>query len=1365
MAGLKVFLPKTVYPLLKDAAAGKPSFRRVGGTVLFCDVAGFTALTEALSVLGREGAEELTRILNAYFTRMITIIEEEGGDVLRFGGDAMAVLFPYDEDGVRSARASLRMMAAMPAFSAMKTRAGTFGLTMKIGASYGDILLGIVGNKDNSRDYYASGPALDFSAEAEHHAEPGMIVCHPSFLKRTSDTIATEPREGAFRTLVKVEGGMRGKIPKNTPPDEALLQKLLPSYLSEYVEAGRIGEHRGTCVLFVSFSGWLKKGIPDAEAHARLERCYEIFFDIASRFGGYVNKLDMGDKGSKAIMTFGVPFALEKREEMAVRAGLETFARGDFPGGVVLRGGLTSGALFSGPVGSPTRREYTVMGNSINLAARFMQNADENQILCDGKCVKAASAALSFETLPPIRVKGFKDEVPVFEPVGEREERSEIKTFIVERKRARGKLEECLLREETRAVAIVGEAGTGKSAMIEWAAERAVASGIPVVRVPLGSYSMERPFGAWRGPFRALIGVEKMDPEEKLRSARDRALAGEQAGYRVLVNQLLDIPEEDSPAIRNLSPKERKALTFAVLERAFAAGGRQAILFDNLHWADPVSIEFLSFILGGDSTSNIRVAFSLRPGNEKVDQLAARCEKIELEPLSTKGIGRFLRDGLNVLDAEKDVLKWFERYSKGIPAVVKALLNAVDAAGLIQDTPAGRRIDRDRLFRTKFPDTLEGLYLAPVDRLPALEKSILGHASVLGTSVSVNLLRILSETEESKLQSALKTLESSGILRADSWGDRPYEIFTDGMLREAVYSTLSFAVRRKDHLKLAEFMEEHGADQPKLWPTLAQHFQEGGDEKRARRYSRLAGRDAFKRYDNVTALRFLETACKKLTTKPEVVEDTFKLIDVYRFLGRQSESKQFLTFLVENQEQVAPAQRLRLQLFIAHERGAYKDLDGTEAALQRGIELATNLGDIDSQGRCYVNLVGLVYGPSGRMKEAEEVLKKALALPKGPNQAVFRTLAAMNLGVVCQLSGRMKEAEAYFVKAYSVAQREGLGPQAAAVAGNLCLFYMKSGNFQKAIIWGSRTVKIQDLFALRSQKVYSRLNYSLALLLKGRIVEAENNLFIVKRNAESVGERAQIAQASKGIAYAIQVRANYIECLQEMNEALSLTIDLRDGLYFNDALVESCAVFYALDSPKMAKELWRRKDVSDTRAECPGTTSQQKPLERVKTWMSGDVKRILDIGWVEIEGLAPEEKMERLLVASETAWSNGNIPIARRRLAAAFRALTHWPEYGAKIRIMRLAALLDPKRFDREKKQEALKLIKRYIGGTWGLRLLCVIADAEKDADEKKRLTRLARRRLGFVRKNSPAWAWEKIAEFPEVQPLLTQKLLKPVSN
>ncbi len=228
VADLSVFLPKACWPLLGRTLEGSPGQRSVEGSVLFCDVAGFTPLTEALQVLGREGAEELTRLLNDYFTCMVGIADEEGGDVLRFGGDAMVVLFA-GKSRAAAAHAAAKMMAAMPDFATLPTRAGVFGLSMKIGAAHGVVYLGMLADGAGGFDFYAAGAPMDEAAEAEHRAVPGLIVCHPSFLKKSAVSLSLEPMADGFAKLLGVPGkrGTRRICPRAPPPNS--LRKPLPA--------------------------------------------------------------------------------------------------------------------------------------------------------------------------------------------------------------------------------------------------------------------------------------------------------------------------------------------------------------------------------------------------------------------------------------------------------------------------------------------------------------------------------------------------------------------------------------------------------------------------------------------------------------------------------------------------------------------------------------------------------------------------------------------------------------------------------------------------------------------------------------------------------------------------------------------------------------------------------------------------------------------------------------------------------------------------------------------------------------------------------------------------------------------------------
>jgi len=1354
MADLAAFFPRIVCDLIEPALEGQPAFKRVAGTVLFCDVAGFTALTEALSVLGREGAEELTRILNGYFSRMIGIIEEEGGDVLRFGGDAMTVLFTGDK-GERTARAAHRMLEAMDEFVSLPTRAGTFGLTMKMGASLGMVLLGILGDDATGRDFYAAGKPLDEAAEGEHRAEPGLTVLHPAFLKKPARGLQVRPLDQGYALLLEPPKTRLRGLPILPSPSREAVQRLVPTYLKEFATRNVPGEHRGTAVLFVAISG-LDFEVA-AAAHDKLKVLYALLSTAATRYGGILNKLDMGDKGTKALLFFGSPKALEKREEMALRCALELVHSPELPEGVSLKMGLASAPIFSGLLGSWSRREYTAMGRAVNLAARLMQAAAHEHVLCDESCRQESASVLRFATFPPLLMKGFSEPVPSFEPLGELEEESHATEVLVEREEAKSALEANLLEGKGGAVALVGEAGLGKTALVEWAAASARAQDLSVVRVPLGTYSTHRPFSAWRGPVRAMLGVQRGDSPERVRAARDSALSGEPAGHRSLLNPMLDLPEEPAPALKNLSPRERNDLTFAVLSRLLASSGTRAIILDNLHAADPLSVAFLAFLLESPGEIPARIVVTLRPGNSAADSVAEKMRAVRLQPLSPVGMKAVLAQAFGFVDVEKEVLEWIAKRSKRIPAFLRAVVTALQSQGLILKSPAGARIDADRLFASSFPETLEGLYLAPLDTLPALEKSVLQHASVLGYDVSHNLLALLCGQKVPQLERVCQSLAKRGFLQTDTWGARPYYRFVDGLLRDAVYAAVPFSIKRAGHLRLAVYLEERGKEEPKLWGTLAHHYEAGGEEKSALKYHRLAGRDAVRRFDNVTALRHLEPVCAHVSSAPDDIDDAFSLMDVYWTLGKPEDASKLLRQVDAFKGRLVLIQRARLCNYLSEQAARSQNWKEAEKQLFMGVALSKQAKDVNGEGKALVNLVGRVYGPTGRLEKARECLGKALALPMGPGQTVFRTMAAMNLATVLWFMGRSTQARKFFMKAFQEGAKGRLGPQRGMIADNLCSMLSEMGRFSESAKWGKRAVQVLDAFAIRGVAQNARYNLSLAYLSSGRSTEVLSLLETVCRQAVASGNSQTHGAARQGVSNAALQVGDIGNALSNASAALGVFKEIRNARDYRFTLIGIGGLFYAIGTPQAAREFYETNEVAPFLKESPGDAVADVGLKRVEEWMSGgsahrrEPERFLKEG----AAVSPEETLERILWICEGFLEGGQILEVSRWMKDARKALKAWPHFDSRLRVLRLETLirgsLPPTRM-----REASLLLSRCIGSVWGLRFLCTLWVQEKDSRRKRRLRRKALERLAFVKEHSPGWAWEKIEAFPEIAEILS---------
>ncbi len=1343
------FLPKSCRPLLAGPEGSGPGYRRVEGSVLFCDVAGFTPLTEALMVMGREGSEELTRLLNDYFSCMVAIVEEEGGDVLRFGGDAMAVLFP-GRSRSGAAGAAARMMAAMGRFADLPTGAGTFSLSMKIGAAWGAATLGLLPAGEDSGDFYAAGAPLDDAAEAEHHAVPGQIVCHPSFLAGAPASLkGKRAGEGGFAFLGRVpEEDVRPYAYEAEPPAH-LLCRGVPAYLQEEGGRGSSGEHRGVAVLFLALKGLTDAAGPE-DLHQRLTQAFAVLNDGARRYRGTLNKIDLGDKGAKALLLFGAPYALEDREEMSLRAAMELVQSERWPAGVTPAAGVTSSQLFTGPVGSRSRREYTAMGDGINLAARLMQRAASGQVLCEAGCARAAKGLRS-NAHAAITVKGKQAPVEIAEPQGEAEQEAGSVALLVEREALCARLSGLVEDGGGRALLLEGLAGVGKSALIGWLGSKAADAGLAVHRLGLGPFSRERPFAAWRGPLRALVGVRRGDTAEVLLEARDAAFAEEPEGYRALINPLLDLPEEPNPALKNLSAKERKDLLFAMLARAFRKGAPRLVLCDNLHHADPQSLELLSFLLTDAEGAPWRfvgaVRTDLAPPN-----VPQAVEVMPVEALSRAGVEEMLRRAHGFSEVPKEVLDWFMGRSAGNPTLVNALLTAVESAGLAVRDAYGLRLDQDRLFKTAFPDTLEGLYLARVDRLPAEAREVLQFASILGVSVSVNLLREVSGRAPAAVQESLRLLQEEGLVVADTWGERAYVRFGEALLREAVYHALPFAFKRAGHLGLARLLDVDGEKNKQIWATLANHYEHGGDEARARVFHRLAGRDAFGRYDNVTALAHLEFVCKDLTPDPEDVEDAFSLMDALGFLGKWEEARPWLARLVAFEPEMTLAQQARLQNFVSQDLASKQDWKGTEAALRMGIRLAKQAGEIALVGLAYVNLVGRIYGPTGRLKEASQAMQEALALPAGPGQSFFRTLALMNLGAVLRHQGRLAAADVQYKSALKCAVRGGLAPQRGMICGNLGVLNNDLGKFVAAAQWCQRAEKSFETFAVRGLLLNAREIRAEASLALGKAEEAKVILEEVARRAQVLGHHQIIGLAEQGLARVALLEGRPREFLDRSMRALSAIGAEAGPMDFTLTLYGVLSFFRTLGEKERLLAAAKRFNLRAIVSRDTLRRDLRQSMRRLLAWAGGtDEDGACRKGrGVLHEKLIPEETLELHMALAHRASAKGSLALAESHLARAASACAERPLVDSRLRLLQGRCSVFGELSSAERRA-ARNLLGLCHGGITGARLACQLALLERRTS-RDRWLKEAVGRLVQLKTHSPKWAWEAMRGFEEVQ-------------
>lgn len=832
------------------------------GLALIADISGFTPLTETLArVLSpARGAEELTAALNGVFAPLIDAAHAYGGSVVKFGGDALIVWFPRPPGRRREAvlrgalAAAYAMQAAVAAHGALETSAGRFTLTMKVGAAYGPVVRVRLGEAAYGYEDVIGGATLDRMAEAEHRAGPGEVLIDPAGLP---ELVRVAPLLGERDGFVVVGPPLRAprRAPPPPPPagaSAAVLRPYVPAEVAEALAAGRAqpAELKPVVSIFVQFAGVQYEDA--AAAEAQLAAYFGAAQRAAARYGGRVNRLITGDKGSVLHLIFGAPRALEELEARAARCALELRqAAAALPFISAQRVGMAAGRAFAGPVGAPARHDYTVMGDAINLSARLMQRAAPGQIVLAPALAARLGPGFALAPLGPAALKGKAAPVELFALEGEAAaggaapplgrvfgrdaELAALAALAAELGAGRG-----------AAAVLIGELGTGKShllAALRYQVAGPAGAGRPRwVTASAPAYG-GRPGGALIAALLGgLLGLGERAGYADLEAACARLLGPRRGGAAApylarLLGLSLDARREaDMAALSGESLRWRLRELAGELALAAAAGGPLVLALDDLQWADATSLDLLAALVPVAATAPLLLILAARPEPQsRAWPLLARLRGagapwLELGPLDEAGAAELLRHHAPGLPAA--ALARLAERGGGNPLFLVELARAAAAAGP----------------EAELPDSVQGLLLAQIDRLPAALRATLQRAALLGRSPNARLLAELDGA--GGLESRLAALAGAGLLVGEGGG---YS-FRHILVQESAYAALLYERRRAGHARAAAALE-------RLYPTqvaersaeLAGHYERAGEMLAAARYHGQAADAARLLYANEEA--------------------------------------------------------------------------------------------------------------------------------------------------------------------------------------------------------------------------------------------------------------------------------------------------------------------------------------------------------------------------------------------------------------------------------------------------------------------------------------------------------------------------------
>lgn len=567
---LETLLPAyLVSEVIQNPQPGQIGGRFVEGTLLFADISGFTAMSEKLSRIGVEGAEELTGVVNRYFNAMLAILQAADGHLVKFGGDALLGLFLEPFSAARAVRAALEMQSAMADFSKMNTSQGVFPLRMKVGLHRGSFFSAWLGSTQRM-EYALFGRAVNATAETESAAVAGQVLLDRATLDALESFCEVTPVANGdyfevlhIGTCPLVEPSPRAAspLPRKLEPTMENLRHVvtLLDVLSPYLPAGLLGriadephamslegEHRLVSVLFANTIGLdavvdrLGQG-QESAIIAILNRYFTAMERSIHHYGGVINKIDLCENGVKLMAIFGAPVAHEDDAVRATRAAcqmqavLEEFQC--FPlgqDGIVdeiclsQRIGVSYGYVFAGYVGSAWRHEYTVMGDEVNLAARLMSVALSQSTLVSSYVRQKVQALFDLQPHGSVMLKGKQDPVPVFSVEGVRAMPEPLRGLKGMHSPLVGRTEEWaqllgameyLLKGRGQIVSVIGEAGLGKSRLVAEIQRRVAGNGHPAARWFEGrclSYTESLSYLPFQDLLQKILGIQRSDTKSEI---------------------------------------------------------------------------------------------------------------------------------------------------------------------------------------------------------------------------------------------------------------------------------------------------------------------------------------------------------------------------------------------------------------------------------------------------------------------------------------------------------------------------------------------------------------------------------------------------------------------------------------------------------------------------------------------------------------------------------------------------------------------------------------------------------------------------------------------------------------------------------
>jgi class 3 adenylate cyclase/tetratricopeptide (TPR) repeat protein len=847
-------------------------------------------------------------------------------------------------------------------------------------------------------------------------------------------------------------------------------------------------ERRQVTILFVDLCGYttLSSTRDPEEVHRLLSRFFAVADEVVTNYGGTVDK----HVGDAVMALFGAPIAHGNDPERAARASaeihqaMETLSA-EFETPLAVHIGIASGQVMASDLGSEAHQEYTVLGDSVNLAARLVELAGPKETFVSDAVQRALTNIARLEHVGEREIRGLDHAVTVWRlsSLGD-DARSGGRGPLIGRRaelrQLRGFVEAVLEDGVGQLIYVRGEAGIGKSRLLEEAADMARTAGFADHIGLVLDFGVGKGRDAMRALVRSLLVIAPETDKRTRGSVAEQAVEGGLIAEEQLVflYDLLDVPHPDHlraiyDAMDNDRRKRGKQDCVATLVQSVSRERPLFLGIEDLHWADPETLDYLARSARAVIEHPVLLFMTSRVENDPIDQAwrdsagNAPLATIDLRPLRREESLAFAAEFVDV--SNRFASNCVER-AEGNPLFLEQLLHSALASE-----------------KENVPGSVQSIVLARVDLLPPADKRALQAAAVLGQRFSFDVLRHLVDDESYDGE----TLIARNLIRP-----RVGEfLFSHALIWESVYASLLRERRNELHLRAADWFSS-------VDPSLYAEHLGRADDPRAPVAFLEAARVQTEQLHYEQGLTLVEQGLA-LAKEPD---DRYRLAmqkgECLREIGRPGES----IAAYQDALDVAPDDiaQCRARIGLAAGMRVTDDYDAAFAALDEAeaIAHANQLTQELSQVHYYR---GNLYFPLGKIDGCLKEHRAALEYAEAAGSPECEVRALSGLGDAYYSRGRMMTSLDYFQRCIARSREQGFGRIAVGNQYMVAWTRLYKNEVAGALEDALDAIQAAERVGHQRAEMVARLTAARIYVEKGNIEAAEPHCAQGLALAESLG--------------------------------------------------------------------------------------------------------------------------------------------------------------------------------------------------------------------------------------------------------------------